>query len=122
MKIKEVYKKIEEKRQVDKPQNVYDELWKIDKYILDNVYSNALGAVSRELQEYKYGESDDLEVMLEKKYEDIYVYGVCAKIDFDYQDTESYANNMAMYNNLLNEMACEYRRNYRQKNNYEINW
>lgn len=122
MKVKEIYKMIEEKRQVEKPQRIYDEIWKIDKDILDNIYSNVRNVSASELNDYIYGTSDELEVLLPKKYEDIYVFGVCAKIDFDYQDTESYANNMSMYNNLFNEMACEFRRKNRQRNNYGINW
>ena len=120
MKIEDVYKKINKYRQIEEPQEVYDLIWKIDVDLFDKLFSNAIDYECKKPDKYVYGNDDDQIVLVEDKYDDLYMYYVFAHYDLLYQDTESYSNNMILYNNTLKELSCEFRRNHRQKRNYEI--
>lgn len=122
MKVKELYEKIMKYRQWDSAQEVYDEIWKIDRQIYDEYLSNAKNVKHQCPDKYRYGTDDDADVLLGDKYENIYLHGVCAWIDFWYQDNEGYSNNMIMFNQELLNMACEFRRENKAKRDYYINF
>lgn len=122
MKVKEIYDKIMKYRQWDSAQEIYDEIWKIDRKLYDDYLSNTRDNKYSCPDKYIYLSDDDKDLLLDYKYENIYLYGVCAWIDFMYQDTESYSNNMTLYNQLVLDMACEFRRNNRSKRDYQINF
>lgn len=115
MTVLEIYEEINKNRQFSEPQEVYDYIWELDKNLYDHIFSRTNDIKINEPKPYKYDEDDDTQVLAEQKYKDIYKYYVVAKYDFMYQDTESYSNNMIMYNQLFNQLACEFREKYRQK-------
>lgn len=122
MKIIDIYEKINKYRQVTEPQEVFDQIWKLDNEIVKSLINNTEGIEPCKLSEYEYGKDDDRHVIAPKEYADMYMYYVMAYYDLLYQDTENYTNNQILFNNMYNEFAAEYRREHRTRSDHRIVW
>ncbi|MCR5703007.1 MAG: hypothetical protein K6G85_00175 [Eubacterium sp.] len=121
MKVEELNNKIQKMRNIDDYEEIYRHIWEVDADIWDKLISKSELNIERPSR-YTVGQSENAELLANEKYIEMYVYYVLAKDDMLYQDTESYSNNMILYNNLMNEFSAEFRENHRSNNKYRIKY
>lgn len=61
---------------------------------------------------YKFPEDEEKTLLVPAPYDGLYYYYLCAKIDAENQEIESYSNNMALYNSLYEDFAAYYIRSH----------
>ena len=66
--------------------------------------------------------SDDTKLIAPKRYKDMYVFWVLAKIDYIRQDTARYTNNMIMFNQMYADYGAWYNRTYLPLQKNRIGW
>ncbi|MFW5651963.1 MAG: hypothetical protein ACOCNC_11415 [Acetivibrio ethanolgignens] len=92
----------------------------LDMDIFKNVISNKEDCILKGFEGYKSGVDDEKILLIPSPFTEIYFHFVAAKIDFNNRETESYANNMIMYNELYNDFSSYYIRNHLPKQKYSI--
>lgn len=65
---------------------------------------------------------EDAELLMPAPYENIYVYYLCAMIDYFQQELNLYANDMTMFNSLFAEAGAWWRRNNRPSSFKKDRW
>ena len=134
MKIKECFDMID----MLKP-NAYDESLKykwlntVEKDIFDNIILLAKPPKKPPMPEgemdnkkkmvfepYVEGIDEEKELIAYSPFDMLYVYYICAQIDYWNNEITSYSNSMAMYNERYQSFAAEYRRRFMPKKEEKI--
>ena len=134
MKIKECFDMID----MLKP-NAYDESLKykwlntVEKDIFDNIILLAKPPKKPPMPEgetdnkkklvfepYVEGIDEEKELIAYSPFDMLYVYYICAQIDYWSNEITSYSNSMAMYNERYQSFAAEYRRRFMPKKEEKI--
>lgn len=134
MKIKECFDMID----MLKP-NAYDESLKykwlntVEKDIFDNIILLAKPPKKPPMPEgetdnkkemvfepYVEGIDEEKQLIAYSPFDMLYVYYICAQIDYWNNEITSYSNSMAMYNERYQSFAAEYRRRFMPKKEEKI--
>ena len=114
MKIMEMIAQVDRLRpnQYDIPQKM-KWLSEVEGTVVDEVFNRAEG---NDIEFEKYDESEaETELMIPDRFSDIYTNYLLAKIDFHDAETESYNNDVLMYQATYDQFAAWYRRNHMPK-------
>lgn len=134
MKVKECFDMVD----MLKP-NAYDESLKykwlnmVEKDIFDNIILLAKPPKKPPMPEgetdnkkklvfepYVEGIDEEKELIAYSPFDMLYVYYICAQIDYWNNEITSYSNSMAMYNERYQSFAAEYRRRFMPKKEEKI--
>lgn len=106
----------------DLKSNEYDEetltkwLTDMENDCIDSIFNKAEGLDFPKV-DYEYGNDDEL--MIPDPYSMVYVYFLCAMIDYWTQE-DTYNNSIVMYNNALQQFKNYFRRENRPKRRKKV--
>ena len=115
--------------------NPYDESLKykwlntVEKDIFDNIILLAKPPMPEDesdnkkklvFEPYVEGIDEEKELIAYSPFDMLYVYYICAQIDYWSNEITSYSNSMAMYNERYQSFAAEYRRRFMPKKEEKI--
>ncbi len=99
--------------QYDIPQKVRW-LSEVEGTVVDEIFNRAEGN-EIEFDKYTYESDAERELMIPDRFSDIYISYLLAKVDFHDMETESYNNDVLMYQAAYEQFAAWYRRKHMPK-------